>query len=345
MIKLSHISFLSHAALWGSAYFLLSPYPLGLVELKMGSLSPRGVSLFLLYEFFIKILFVYTYAHIALPTFLKQRRPLYFIGINLAYVLVFAVTDWAISRWVLYPEVTPDSWAYTMRLGMMQLVVHIFLLVFANLYGFAYAWYKERNLRRILDKEKLRAELNALRHQIHPHFLFNSLNSLAGLAYTQQADRTAEGITQLSHMMRYMIYETSAETVPLEKEIAYIQNYLDLQKLRIGDSVEVAFTIEGTITNRQIAPLLFIPFIENAFKYGISKLSPSYVRIQLRSDLGQITFSVENTLHDQEVNDHSYGGVGLINVKQRLQLLYPHAHQLTVTQTQTTYTVTLLLDI
>ena len=348
MIKLNHIYILAHAALWVSAYLILSPQPLGLVELEMGFLSERGVSWFLLYEFAVKILFVYSYAHWALPTYLRRRTTLYFLGINLSYFLVFCITDWLISRWVLYPDSPNPSLDYTemeFKLGVMQLVIHAFLLIFANLYGFAYAWFRERNLRRILDKEKLRTELEALRHQIHPHFLFNSLNSLYGLAFIQGAEQTAEGIARLAHMMRYMIYETSVDFVPLDKEIAYIKSYLDLQKLRIGHAVDVDFQIEGTTEHKQIAPLLFIPFIENAFKYGVSKLNDSYIHIIVKVASGRLEFSVHNSVHQRSSGDPSYSGVGLVNVRQRLALIYPNSHQLEVIQKEDAYLVHLLLDL
>ncbi|MEL6863454.1 MAG: histidine kinase [Bacteroidota bacterium] len=180
-----------------------------------------------------------------------------------------------------------------------------------------------------LRSEKIQAELQALKAQLNPHFLFNSLNSIYYLAMEEQ-ERSPQAILQLAQVMRYVLHESNKAQLPLEKEIQFIQDYIDLQSLRSDQSVSIQFEIEGADTSIQIAPLLFIPFVENAFKHGLkAKSEAPFVHICLKIEGHELLFQVKNNKGQvAAMLPDGPGGVGLANIKKRLALLYPKRHQL-----------------
>ncbi len=202
-------------------------------------------------------------------------------------------------------------------------------------------WRKNEDLRKKVESEKANSELQFLKTQLNPHFLFNSLNAIYSLSAKNSKD-TSEAIINLSELMRYMLYEADKDLVPLVKELEYIKNYVQLQRLRLSDSVNVKLKISGEDRDKVIPPLLFISFIENAFKYGTDYEGKTHVEINLFIENGSINFRVENkigTFRKQNKNS----GVGLENIKNRLKLLYPASHKLEVKNDGETYIVTLKL--
>ncbi len=193
------------------------------------------------------------------------------------------------------------------------------------------------------------ANLDFLRSQINPHFLFNALNTLYGTAIQENAERTCEGIQKLGDMMRFMLDENTQEKISLMREVDYLKNYIDLQKLRTHTSPDIVIQteIEESITGLQIAPMLLIPFVENAFKHGISLREASYIKITLHTEGNKLFFDVHNTVHikagtDPEKNNT---GIGLENVKQRLQLLYPKRNELMIRKTAKEYFAHLTVEL
>lgn len=178
------------------------------------------------------------------------------------------------------------------------------------------------------------ADLNFLRSQINPHFLFNVLNTLYGTALQEKAERTSEGIQRLGDMMRFMLRENLQEKISLTREIEYLNNYIGLQTLRTQSSpdIQIHTEIEEHTGILQIAPMLLIPFIENAFKHGISLKEPSSIRISLVCKENTLYFDVSNSIHPKSLNDpeKDNNGIGLNNVQQRLRLLYPGKHELAI---------------
>ncbi len=335
--------------IWIIIFLIISPWPLGWVLINISTLNQQQTLLFISYEIIVKVLMVYTYAHLALPVYLKRRKLSYLISINLTYWILFSVFE-SISSEMYITHVEKHSWVvswqYFIRLIPTYLFINLFLLTYANLTGFAYAWFRSERLRRLLEGEKLKAELSALRHQIHPHFLFNTLNSLYGLAYENDDEDTAEGIAKLSNLMRYMIYEARDEFVPLAKEISYIKNYVDLQRLRLSSENEVLFEVMGIVGNNKIAPLIFIPFIENAFKHGLSTVQSSCIKVGLEIQETKIIFTTENSISKSRAqHEQPHKGIGLSNVKQRLEMLYPDAYDLDISSEDGMYFVQLTLHL
>ncbi|MFK8104928.1 MAG: sensor histidine kinase [Saprospiraceae bacterium] len=213
------------------------------------------------------------------------------------------------------------------------MIVYVLL---TSLLKLSKGWFQLRQAENQLDKikkEKLQTELLALRTQINPHFLFNSLNSIYALSL-EQTKKAPEIILKLSESLRYMLYEATDDFVPLEKELQYLENFIELQKLRVEDhpDFKIQFALEGKITDQKIAPLILIPFVENGFKYGI-KGNPdqAYILIRLKIEEGQIDFRVENNKGQlDEIENNPYSGIGLKNTKRQLDLLYPEKYVLEI---------------
>ena len=203
----------------------------------------------------------------------------------------------------------------------------------------------------VLQKELKRSSANIdfLRSQINPHFLFNALNTLYGTAIQENAGRTSEGIQKLGDMMRFMLQENMQDKISLAREIDYLNNYISLQRLRTDDNP--AILIQTKIQDRenmlQIAPMLLIPFVENAFKHGISFREPSEIRVALEIKENTLYFDVYNTRHPRKDNDpeKDKSGIGLENVRQRLKLSYPNKHELIIRETTKEFFVHLTIQL
>jgi Histidine kinase len=218
---------------------------------------------------------------------------------------------------------------------------HFFLFVSTLLLGH----FMRTNERLISARqEKIEAELLYLKAQINPHFLFNTLNTIYALSLAK-SERTPDAVVQLSGMMRHVLVDSQKEKVSLDKELDYVRNYVELQKLRIDSGVKLNFTISGDTESKQIAPLLLIPFIENAFKYGVNPEQNSEIKIEIKTDGDILTMNVSNRKVDVVIGAEERTGVGLKNVKNRLRLIYHDRHQLQISEDLNSFdsTLTILL--
>ncbi|WP_133159402.1 sensor histidine kinase [Solitalea longa] len=221
-----------------------------------------------------------------------------------------------------------------------QLSQNLFLFLSALFLSLA---IRINNRLRQTEQLRLNAELSYLKAQINPHFLFNTLNSIYSLAIIK-SDLTPTAVVKLSGMMRYVISEADHQFVSLEKEINYIKDFIDLQRLRFDDSVTITFNVTGDITGWQIAPLILIAFIENAFKHGINAEESSLIKIDISIENDQLQFLVFNNKVTVDRAEES-GGLGIENTKNRLHLLYPAKHNLVITDTPNSFSVSLTLNL
>lgn len=194
------------------------------------------------------------------------------------------------------------------------------------------------------EKEKLKAELSYFKAQINPHFLFNTLNSIYSLAL-QKDDKTPEAVVKLSGMMRYVITEASNDYVPLEKEISYISDYIDLQRIRLGDTVKVEYQPCDPDPARSIAPLILIPFIENAFKFGVNPEADSFIMVMINLTGSKLHLSVFNHKVQELIKSEKTGGLGISNARHRLSLHYPDNHQLIIEDGASHFKVDLYINL
>jgi len=205
----------------------------------------------------------------------------------------------------------------------------VFLLLLGGMIRLAYSFLKNQNEKKTLENANLNAEVNFLKSQINPHFLFNTLNSIYSQAHAR-SDKTEFSILRLSELLRYVLYDSGEEKVPLAKDIQYLNNYIDLQRMRLSRKVILNYTVEGDLQGRIIAPLLLINFIENAFKHGISYLQPSVITIGIHIFEETLTLSVINPVIEKD--RFAPGGLGLKNVSRRLELLYAGKYTLDIRQ-------------
>ncbi|TRW21865.1 sensor histidine kinase [Flavobacterium zepuense] len=195
-----------------------------------------------------------------------------------------------------------------------------------------------------MQSEKLKTEVSYLRAQINPHFLFNTLNSLYALTI-EKSDAAPEAVLKLSSMMRYVVTESGRDHVALESEIAYIKNYISLQQLRMDDATAFTFTVSGNAQGRQISPLLLIPFIENAFKYGLNPEEDSVIGVDINITDTQLLLNVKNKKVTMSLPAGEESGHGVENTRQRLQYLYPNKHELLIFDTADVFEVKLTLTL
>jgi LytS/YehU family sensor histidine kinase len=220
----------------------------------------------------------------------------------------------------------------------------LFVTALSTGYAFMRLMVKQEQVRLEEKEERLKSELSFLRSQISPHFIFNVLNSLVYLIRSKSSQ--AETVTiKLSELMRYMLYESSDAQVPLQKEVEYLQNYVELQKIRFEEDVDIRLQIEGTAQGQLIEPLLMIPFVENAFKHGVGAVQQPIIDISLIIKEKALVFTVKNKVHNGSSNEDKdpASGIGLRNVQRRLELLYPEKHELVFGENGAWFNVSLTL--
>lgn len=284
---------------------------------------------------------------VLIPRFLdKKQYKRYFLSLLAAMVTV-GLIKYGLSTqfWdVMHPKVPNEKMEreelHFVSYFFSTFVTSILFIIFSIILQFTVDWFTNERVQRDLENQRLTAELSFLRSQINPHFLFNSLNSIYSLAY-QKSDTTPEAILKLSEIMRYMLYECNDNKVDLAKELTYLQNYIDLQKIRFGNKAYVDLEVNGVVTNQRIAPLLLIAFIENAFKHGVANDPAHPIKLIINVSDGHLSFYMENQKHAH--NRDASGGIGLHNVKRRLDLLYPGNYNLEIHDDADTYTCELSL--
>ena len=221
----------------------------------------------------------------------------------------------------------------------------VFQLLFIVAIGISYRFLSDnmtdQKVKKEEENERLKSELSFLRSQISPHFMFNVLNSIVSLS-RRKPEMVEPVVIKLSELMRYMIYETSDSKVSIDKEFSYLESYIELQRLRFGDDIKIDFKHKLSSIPSSIEPMLLIPFVENAFKHGVGMVKDPSIEIELNDDKKSLFFSVINKVSKQnsEIKDES-SGIGLANVRRRLELLYPNQHELDIVEKENSYLIEL----
>jgi two-component system LytT family sensor kinase len=218
----------------------------------------------------------------------------------------------------------------------------IVILLVSGFLKLAHSLFVSEKQKKILENERLNAELNFLKLQINPHFLFNTLNSIYSQAHFK-SEQTEHSILKFSRIMRYVLYDSAADKIPLTQDLEYISNYIDLQQLRLSKNITIQYDVSGAVNGLSIAPLLLITFIENAFKHGISYTAPSEIKISIAVTGNELSLTVGNAI--TQSSRESAGGVGLINARRRLDVIYPGRHLLDVIENDHLYIVNLKIEL
>ncbi len=307
-------------------------------------ITPKGLAVIFVLFGGINISLFYLNYLVYIPLLLDRKRYAWYGLAAMGSIVLFCFLKYGVA--LIYKEYALTHmngkaihFADYMWSAFFTGLIFVFL---SNVLKFSIDWFLNERIQRDLENQRLTAELSFLKSQINPHFLFNSLNSIYSLAY-QRSETTPEAILKLSEIMRYMLYESNDNKVDLEKEIHYLQNYIDLQKIRFGYRAFVEFEVTGDISGQRIAPLLLISFIENAFKHGVANDPATPIKMSLAVKSDELLFHIENKKHNN--NRDAVGGIGLINVQRRLNLLYPGKYVLDIKDTETCYVCNLSLKL
>lgn len=329
-LAVGRIRLLWHFLFWG-VYVLFFGWFYGSIEGDY-----RAAFLELLMSLPVKMLFTYGILYILIPRFLLTKRYLSFIGLLLLTCLTFGLLQrtifyygiqwiydycFAIEEPLLTPAKIFKSLISMYIVAAMALVIKLIKYI-----------YKKEKEQQELAQKTLEAELKFLKSQIHPHFLFNTLNNLYALTL-KNSTKAPEVVLKLSDLLDYLLYECNSNRVLVFKEVDLIKNYLALEKLRYGNRLEVVFNHSIEDKSIEIAPMLILPFVENAFKHGVShKINHNWILIDLQIKSGQFVLKVENSRPNEtyraKIRKRHNEGIGLKNVKRRLDLTYPKAYDL-----------------
>jgi hypothetical protein len=291
------------------------------------------------------LIFFYANYYIFIPQFYVPRK---FVVFSIIIIACFLVTTLVPELLIVHHHHDPmgersrTNFKAPRKMGLLFFLSHRllnFLMVFV-----LSLLLKMRERLKQTETEKANAELSYLKAQINPHFLFNTLNSIYSLAI-QKNHRTADAVVKLSDMMRYVLNDSNTNFVMLEKEINYITSYIELQRMRLASNVKLSYIHEGTIGEKKIAPLVLIPFIENAFKHGVNSEENSNIDIQILISDVHLKLSVKNNCVTTNNNTLNKSGLGIDNTIARLKLLYPKNYTLDISEVDKTFIVSLTLNI
>jgi hypothetical protein len=354
-----HIRILLHILFW-VALFIIQRYLTGISFNNYKHFPDPIVSLLIITSTIRIMLFYYPFVYWVLPRFFYKRRWLAGVLITLLLVISYAFTDALTETWIIQPCTScmaiiksSDTGYYpflqmnlpnrlllkVMSLGTLIGTLFNIALPLSIKLGMQALRHQFRAMQ--LAKENLQLEFNFLRSQVNPHFLFNTLNNIYGLILKDEKEKSAGMVARLSQFLRYSLYESNSELVPVEKEIQLLKDYVTLESLRLNfTTVQFTQASDGSVTT--MPPLLLMPVIENSFKYTVDKPAATII-IDLRIADKKIYFSVHNQIDPQKQATEA-GGIGLNNINKRLDLYYPGRYTYEVNRSETTYAVSIKID-
>ena len=291
-----------------------------------------------------KLIYTFILWRWVLPSF-KKSKPIYVFlsiaGLFAIFLIIEIVLSWQFRVFTVSHMVNHSSPAIWLTLVTYLLITLISITIY-----FTRESFKNERQKRELIESQLSTELKYLKTQVNPHFLFNTLNNLFSIAQKNKDEETANGISKLAGLMRYMLYDSTVTNVPLEKEIKNITDFITLAKLRYSrGEVIVNISEKGELSRALIAPMILLPFIENAFKHGVDIEKTTVISITIEATVNKIIFQCTNPVAEpSSLAFTEYSGIGLENVKRRLALLYPEKHKLVITNNDKNFSVYLELE-
>lgn len=281
----------------------------------------------------------YTTVYGILPFYLRTKKLLVTVVLVAAVLLLATLGERIFLRMINGLPVTSDS-----VLG----VTFLYLFLETNfIVGIVFAikivkkWFEQQEEKHVIEKQNLKKELNLLKAQLHPHFLFNTMNNLYSLSLSESA-KTSEGIAQMAALLQAVLYECNEVEIPLEKELKLIENYMELERLRYGTDLNLKFDVTGEADRWKIAPMLLFTFIENSFKHGGSRNGKFFIIINLTLSENELWFQIQNSISsEKKTGAVKPGGVGLANAKKRLEILYKEKYEIKVDENGKVWSVDL----
>lgn len=282
--------------------------------------------------------------YILVPLLLQNKRYITYI---LSIILSITLTCFPLAFIIYLFDPENASRVWTVNFFVFNSFQTSYAVGLTMVLRLSIQWYQREKEKSELQRITSETELKFLKSQINPHFLFNSLNSIYSLTL-KKSDDAPQTILKLSEMLRYLLYEASEKKVTIDKEIAYLNNYFELERIRLGNRGKIHFETEIDSDEYLIEPMLIMPFVENCFKHGLNKLAnDGWVSVILKIEEGLMNIVISNNMgqNNEEAEKKKVGGIGIENVKRRLKLLYPNKHKLLITNTNNIYKVDLELSI
>jgi len=340
-----------HRMLWHILFWIIYVFFYAFTPIALGEEDSLIKDLqFVLIQLPLKLLATYTLLYFFIPKFiLKKKHTIFFVFI-IPLAFIIGLGQRALMGYYLYPIYYPEHLA---EYGLIYWPKVFYASV--ETYSVAAAaatikllkqWFNTQQLTNSLKQEKLAAELKFLKAQIHPHFLFNTLNNLYALTL-KKSSKAPEVVLKLSELLDYMLYECNESKVALDKEINMLENYIALEKIRYGEELSVKFHVDKEVRNFDISPMLLLPLVENSFKHGVSgEIHEKWIEIKLSASNDTLNFTIENS-RDSSIRGkkESYTeGIGLKNVIRRLELVYKNKHQIKIDDKGESFKVSLTID-
>lgn len=295
-----------------------------------------------------KMLLFYENVYILLKRFLARRSLAeYLFLLAISAIVIFALEQALIDFYYrLTRRITNgDIRRYLIKVNIL---LYLFIIVASSVTFFISEYLKVERAKNKLTEEHLKTELELLRYQLNPHFLFNTLNNLFGMAQKRNDPEMSDGILKLSRIMRYILYETNEPLIAVNKEIEYLNSYIDICKLRIHptDDVSITLNVTGDTEEKKVMPILFMPLVENAIKHGINFKKRSFINMHLLTENKKLIFTIENSNHSvANKSNVELSGIGLTNLKKRLELMYGDRYTCHVRSTDAVYSATLTIPV
>ena len=308
----------------------------------------------LIYELLVlpsRLIAVYINWFILIPRFLYKNKLLSYFTILIVLLLIIAIGHryfvlyWGFPKyfpqWMVGQKIEPLAFSKVIQ----TILVIISPVAFTTGFKLFMDWYKQRRETEVLKQEKTNAELKFLRSQTNPHFLFNTLNSIYGLAL-EKSEKTPSLILKLSDILSYTLYESNTTEVALSKELKLIENIIALEKERYEKRVVIDYKVDGDVEGIKIPPLILVPFIENAFKHGLkNEVKKGWIKVCIKASKEELIFNTENSISKQEEENNNGGGLGLQNICRRLDLLYGEDKKLVIDKTDEAFIVNLSIKL
>ncbi|MDP4275387.1 MAG: histidine kinase [Bacteroidota bacterium] len=302
------------------------------------------------------LIFYLNYFWLVPKLLFKSKQKLYFIAASLLIILIYLIFQPVDDHLVPHDfnfEKEMNALAIKYRIPRPSFKWHIYNYFITSMLvtGFSMGLKMSNKLiqnekeKKELEKERLNSELAFLKNQISPHFFFNTLNNIYSLIQIN-TDDAQKAVSRLSKLMRYLLYESESGNTTLSREIEFMRNYINLMELRLTNKVKFTVSFPQDFSDVEIPPLLFIPFLENAFKHGISYRDSSFIDISMKIDSNQLTFNCSNSIYGKTQNEiENQEGIGLENVRKRLNLLFPDRHHLSILQEENIFSVLLTIQL
>ena len=328
-----------HIIFWVCAWFFFFFYYKRYSEINSYTIGASLINLI------VAIITVYTFNYHLIPNILLKNKKRKFFAFAFVTIVMFFYIQLLLTLLLVVKQLSDGYHLFPEMLDIVMLFFNLFFVVFIAIAIKFYKRWNEKDFQeQKVQKEKVEAELQMLKTQINPHFLFNTLNSIYVLAM-KQSEQTANTVMKLSDILDYILYRIDTPKIAISNEIKIIENYIELEKIRFSNRIDINFTTDLKSQGIQIPPMLIIPFIENAFKHGVAKsIEKSWIKISLKETDGALNILVANSKTQSKVEDKT-GGIGLMNVKKRLSLLYKEKYELNIFEEQMQYTVSLSIPI